>query len=226
MKVIAVIPAFNEAERIAKTVRDVCPYVDAVVVVDDGSTDATSSLAHVGDTIVLTHRVNRGQGAALRTGTEAAIRLEADVIVHVDGDGQHDPTYIPALIRPIANHEADIVFGSRFLDEMPIGIPWSRRALLYAARTFNAIVMGIPRSVSDPQNGMRAMSCNAAVVIRFTQDRMAHCSEILRLATRSGLRWIEIPVCVRYSSESLSKGQKNSDALTIAWQLFMGLFSS
>ncbi|MEK7116530.1 MAG: glycosyltransferase family 2 protein, partial [Patescibacteria group bacterium] len=150
----------------------------------------------------------------------------ADVIVHVDADGQHDPSFIHALIRPILQNEADIVFGSRFLGETPIGIPWSRRALLHAARTFNAIAMGIPRSITDPQSGMRAMSRTAAIAIRFTQDRMAHCSEILRLATRSGLRWVEVPVCVRYSSESLSKGQKNIDALTIAWHLFMGIFAS
>ncbi len=224
MKVIAVIPALNEAGRIAKTVEGVRPFVDGVVVVDDGSSDATAT-TNVGDAVVLHHAVNRGQGAALRTGTEAALRLGTDVIVHVDGDGQHDPQFIPTLVGPIRRGEADVTFGSRFLGESPEGMPLSRRALLHAARAFNAIAMGIPKRVTDPQSGMRAMTRDAARKIDFKQDRMAHCSEILRLVTKSGLRWTEVPIRVRYTDESLAKGQKSSDALKIAWQLLLGVFA-
>jgi len=104
-------------------------------------------------------------------------------------------------------------------------MPLSRRFLLYAARAFNAIAMGIPKRVTDPQSGMRAMTADAARKIDFKQDRMAHCSEILRLVTKSGLRWIEVPIRVRYTDESLAKGQKSSDALKIAWQLLLGVFA-
>lgn len=225
MKVIAVVPAFHEARRIAKTVEAVRAFVDGVVVVDDGSSDGTYAAAKVGDAIVLRHAVNRGQGAALRTGTEASLRFGADVVVHVDADGQHDPGFIPTLVDPIRRGEADVAFGSRFLGESPEGMPLSRRALLHAARAFNAIAMGIPRRVTDPQSGMRAMTRDAVRKIDFKQDRMAHCSEILRLVTKSELRWTEVPIRVRYTDESLAKGQKSSDALKIAWQLLLGVFA-
>jgi polyprenyl-phospho-N-acetylgalactosaminyl synthase len=225
MKVIAVIPAYQEAARIAKTVEAVRPYVDGIVVVDDGSEDGTVEAAREVDVAVLRHRVNRGQGAALRTGNEAALRLGADIIVHVDADGQHDPSFIPALVEPIRGSQSDIVFGSRFLGTVPEGMPMSRRGLLLAARTFNALLMGIPRRVTDPQSGMRAMTADAARAVDFRQDRMAHCSEILRLATRSSFRWCEVPVRIRYTAESLSKGQKSTDAFKIAWQLFLGVFA-
>ncbi len=226
MKVLAVIPAFNEASRIATTISAVRPLVDGIVVVDDGSGDRTADAvpAQQGVT-VLRHELNRGQGAALRTGTEAALILGADVIVHVDADGQHDPSFIPSLVKPIADDAADVVFGSRFLGEVPEGIPLFRRVLLHAARTFNVMAMGIPRRVTDPQSGMRALSAKAAREIDFVQDRMAHCSEILRRVTRSSLRWVEVPVRIRYTAESLAKGQKSTDALKIAWQLFIGVFA-
>lgn len=225
MRTIAVIPAFQEGGRIAQTVRDVSPFVDGVVVVDDGSLDNTAEAAKKTGATVVCHRVNRGQGAALRTGTEAALRLGADVIVHIDADGQHDPSSIPNLLSPIKANEADVVFGSRFLGVESVGMPLSRRILLHAARTFNAFVIGIPRSMTDPQSGYRVFSSRAARVVDFRHDRMAHCSEILRLVTRSALRWREVPVRVHYSKESLEKGQKPWDAASIAWQLFLGAFT-
>lgn len=225
MRVIAVIPAYMESPRIGHTVRSVRPFVDGVVVVDDGSTDGTAGQARVGDAVVLRHSINRGQGASLRTGTDAALLMGADAIVHVDADGQHDPSFIPALLAPIREGRAEIVFGSRFLGEAPRGMPATRRALLSAARFFNAMVMGIPRRVTDPQSGMRAFTARAARTIAFRQDRMAHCSEILRLATRSGLSWMEVPVRIHYTADSLAKGQKSFDALKIAWQILVGMFA-
>ncbi len=222
MNVFAVIPAYNEASRIRETVAGVRPLVDGVIVVDDGSTDETAAVARSLAVTVLRHAINRGQGAALRTGTDAALRLGADVIVHVDADGQHDPSLIPTLVLPIREGRADVVFGSRFMGLLPCDMPWSRRALLRAARTFNSLVMGIPRRVTDPQSGMRAMTRDAALTVDFRQDRMAHCSEILRLVTRSRLAWTEVPIRVRYTSESLAKGQRSADALKIVWQLLIG----
>ncbi|MFH1077779.1 MAG: glycosyltransferase family 2 protein [Patescibacteria group bacterium] len=224
MKVIAVIPGFREETRIGETVRGVLPYVSAAVVVDDGSGDRTAEAAKEAGAIVVRHRLNRGQGAALKTGTQAALRLGAEAILHIDADGQHDPASIPALLAPLAAGEADVVFGSRFLGEA-VGMPMSRRLLLAAARTFNALAVGVPRRVTDPQSGFRSLTADAARRVDFHQDRMAHCSEILRLVTRSTLRWREVPVRIRYSEESLKKGQKPWDAAAIAWHLFLGIFT-
>jgi polyprenyl-phospho-N-acetylgalactosaminyl synthase len=229
MKVVGVMPAYNEAVRIGETVRACLPYVDLLVVVDDGSSDDTYRTAKdIGDPklVVLHHRINRDQGAALRTGTEAALRLGADVVVHLDADGQHDPAEVSVLVAPIGRGEADVVLGSRFMGVAPKGMPLVRRALLKAARTFNTLALGIPRAVTDPQNGFRAMRAEAARQLRFTQDKKAHASEILRLATRSGFRWREVPVHVLYTAETLRKGNKTSDALRIAWQLFIGAFTN
>ena len=224
MRVFAVIPAYNEEARIAQTIRGVRRMVDGVVVVDDGSRDGTVATARAAGAIVLCHALNRGQGAGLRTGTEAALRLGADIVVHVDADGQHDPTCIPTLVAPIRVGRAEIVFGSRFLGIAPTRMPVTRLGLLMLARFFNAFVMGIPRRVTDPQSGMRALTARAARSIRFTQDRMAHCSEILRLVTRSEFGWCEVPVRIHYTQESLAKGQRSTDAFKIAWQLLLGVF--
>ncbi len=222
MKVIAVMPAYHEASRIREAVSGVRPLVDQVVVVDDGSSDATAMEAAQTGAIVLRHAVNRGQGASLKTGTEAALQLGADIIVHIDADGQHDPESISSLIEPIRARRADVVFGSRFLGLASDGMPTARKALLVLARRFSTLVLGLPWRLTDPQSGLRAMTAAAARRVDFKQDRMAHCSEILRLVTRSDLRWIEVPTRIRYTADTLAKGQKPADALKIVWQLFLG----
>lgn len=224
MKVFVVMPAYNEEGRIGAVVRRLLPRVERAIVVDDGSADATAEEARAAGADVVAHVLNRGQGAALKTGTMLAVAEGADVIVHFDADGQHDPETLPALVGPVAEGRADVVFGSRFLGVASEGMPFSRRLLLVAARQFSSLVLGIPRSVTDPQSGLRAMSADAARAIDFRQDRMAHCSEILRLVSRSDLRSIEVPVRVLYTAETLAKGQKAADAFKIVWQLLLGAF--
>lgn len=223
MRVIAVIPAFNEVGTIGAVVRDVSRFVDEVIAVDDGSIDGTVAAAAAAGARTFAHLINRGQGAALRTGTEAAVLAGADIVVHIDADGQHDPASLETLIAPLRAGEADVVFGSRFMGIAASGMPARRRALLWLARQFSSLVLGIPRSCTDPQSGYRAMSAKAAATFKFSQDRFAHCSEILRAVTRSDLRWAEVPVRVVYTEASLAKGQKAKDAFIIVWQLFMGM---
>ncbi len=222
MRTFAVIPAYKEEGRIGAVVRTLLSRVDRVIVVDDCSGDDTAHQAAEAGAEVLTHTLNRGQGAALRTGTDAAIAHGAEIIVHFDADGQHDPESIPQLVGPIERGEADVVCGSRFLGVAAEGMPKSRQVLLWAARQFSTVVVGIPRHFTDPQSGLRAMCADAAREIDFLQDRMAHCSEILRLISHSRFRAIEVPVKVRYTKETLAKGQKASDAAEIVWQLFLG----
>ncbi len=224
MKVIAVMPAFREEGRIGAAISGIRPLVDQMVVVDDGSGDGTAERAREAGAVVLRHGLNRGKGAALRTGTEAAIKLGADIVLHVDADGQHDPESMPSLLAPLKEGKADVVFGSRFLGVESEGMPLLRRAVLFAGSVFSNIVLGIPRRMTDPQSGLRAMTADAARRIDFRQDRMAHCSEILRLVTHSDLRWIEVPTRIRYTPETLAKGNKTSDAVKIVWHLLLGAF--
>jgi len=224
MRTIAVIPALNEEKSIGPVIEKARLFVDEIIVIDDGSADGTAEAAKRAGALALRHALNRGQGAALKTGTEAALLRGADIIVHLDADGQHDPSFIPSLIEPLARGEADVVLGSRFMGVKPVGMPWKRRILQRCIRWFNLFMLGIPRQLTDPQSGLRALSAKAARRLDFRQDRYAHCSELLRLITRSDLRWKEIPIEVRYTQESLAKGQKNLDAVKVAWQLFLGVF--
>ncbi len=221
MRVFAVIPAWNEASRLRGVLETVRPHVDGMVVVDDGSADRTFDVARSVGVVVLRHVLNRGQGAALRTGTEAALRLGADIIVHLDADGQHDPSMVKALIAPIREGEADVVFGSRFLGIDPTGMPKIRRWYFGLARLFNTYAVGVSRRVTDPQSGARAMSAKAAREVAFHQDSSAHCSEILRLVTTSKFRWKEVPIHVRYTEDTLRKGQKFTEAFRILWHLII-----
>lgn len=224
MRVIAVIPAFNEASRIEAVLARLQPFVEKVLVVDDGSVDETAEVAKRAGAIVLRHGVNRGQGAALRTGTLAALRLGAEAIAHLDADGQHHPEILVEALQSIRDNQTDIVFGSRFLGIKPEGMPKMRKLLLLAGRQFNRWTLGIPLEVTDPQSGFRVLRAEAARSLVFHQDRMAHASELLRVITRSPWRWKEIAVPVSYSADTLAKGQKTTDALSIAWQLLLGTF--
>ncbi|MFA6099453.1 MAG: glycosyltransferase family 2 protein [Patescibacteria group bacterium] len=230
MRVIGVIPAFNEQSRIAEVLRASLSYLDGIIVVDDGSSDQTFEVAASVDSsrvTVLRHAVNRNQGAALRTGTEAALMSGADIVIHLDADGQHDPKDLPDLIKPILDGQADVVLGSRFLGVEATGMPLVRRWLLKAGRWFNILALGISKKITDPQSGLRAMTAEAARRLRFYQDGKAHTSEILRCITRLGLRWVEIPAHIKYTEDTLTKAGTNrtSDAFSIAWHLFIGVFT-
>ena len=116
MKIFIVIAAYNEAESIGNVIRDLKKgHHTNIVVVDDGSKDNTSSIAKKAKAIVLKHSLNRGQGAALRTGIDYSVKKGADVVVTFDADGQHRVEDIPSMIRPVLNNEVDVTLGSRFL---------------------------------------------------------------------------------------------------------------
>ncbi len=210
---VAVIPAYNEAERIACAIRDVVRFVDAVVVVDDCSHDETSKVAKTTGAHVLRHVINRGQGAALQTGTDYALqKLDAAIVVHFDADGQMSAEDIVAMTQPIRDGVADVVLGSRNLGKHA-NMPWTRRLTLFGGLVFTRLVSGI--AVTDTHNGFRALSRNAAQKIRVTLDRMAHASEILDLVQIHKLRYVERPVTIRYSADTLKKGQSSLGAFVI-----------
>lgn len=219
MKTIAVIPAFNEELVVADVVSAVRPYVDEIVVVDDGSHDATAHRAASAGACVAVHLINRGQGAALQTGMDWALRRGADIIVHVDSDGQHTPQQIPNLLAPIRAGECDVVLGSRFLDATS-NVPPVRRVVLRAGGVFTRMVSGL--SITDPHGGFRALSRTAAQKIRLRQDRMAHASEIIQLLSRHQLRYKEIPVTIRYTDYSMARGQSSWNAIRIVIDLIKG----
>ncbi len=196
MKVIAVIPAYNEKETIVKVIKEVKPLVDKIIVVDDGSTDDTYRLAEEQEVKVLRHLVNRGQGAALQTGNQGALAAGADVIVHFDADGQFLASEIADLVKPIKEKEAEAVFGSRFLEKKS-EIPWfKKKIILPLARMVNKIF--INQELTDPQSGFRALSREAAEKIEIVNDKMAHNTEIQYKVFKSGFKIKEVPMTVIY----------------------------
>lgn len=215
MNIVAVIPAYNEGERVAAAIADAKPYVTAIVVIDDCSRDKTGEAARTAGAHVLRHVINRGQGAALQTGTDYAVRvLGAEVVVHFDADGQMAGREIPMMIEPIATGTADVVLGSRFLGIEAQNLPKVRRVMLRLATWFTIGLSGI--KVTDTHNGFRALSRRAAEDMRISLDRMAHASEILDLIKTKRLRYVERPVTIRYSEDTLKKGQSTLKAVMTA----------
>jgi glycosyltransferase involved in cell wall biosynthesis len=207
-----VIAAYNEAGVIARVIADVRRRGYPVVVIDDGSADATAEAAGQAGAVVIRHPVNLGQGAALQTGIEFALAEGADFIVTFDADGQHRADDIAALLKALTDNDADFALGSRFMGAS-IDLPPTRRLLLKAATLFTRLTTGL--RVTDTHNGLRAMTRRGANCIALRQNRMAHASELLEQIARSGLRYVEVPVTIEYSAYSLAKGQKLSDSLSI-----------
>jgi len=210
------VAAFNEAAVLSPIVSDLVRRSYRVVVVDDGSHDATGQIAISAGATVVTHPVNLGQGAALQTGIKLALRQGADYVVTFDADGQHRPSDIARLIDALVDHDADYALGSRFLGSSR-GMPLGRRLLLQAATWLTRVMTGL--RLTDTHNGLRAMTREGAGRIAFRQNRMAHASEILEQIAASGLRHIEVPVTIDYTQYSLAKGQRFSDSLAILFDL-------
>jgi len=200
-----VIPAFNEEQVIAEVLRGLrgAGYPQ-VIVVDDGSADATSQRAReAGATVVLQHFLNRGKGAAAKTGIEAAKRLGADAVVTLDGDGQHDPADIARMLR-LLGEGWDVVLGSRLKD--PRGMPRWKILANIAGNVFTWALHGL--WVTDSQSGFRAYSRRALELIDTRTDRYEYDSEVIREIRRHHLRFVEIPIAVIYTEYSMGKADK------------------
>jgi glycosyltransferase involved in cell wall biosynthesis len=210
-----VIAAFNEAKVIREVVTEVVKGGWPVVIVDDGSSDATATEAKVPGAIVLVHRINLGQGAALQTGIDYALRRGATEIVTFDADGQHDAADIPLLVAALADY--DIALGSRFLGRVE-GASERRMAMLRTATKVSNRMSGM--ELTDSHCGLRAFRASAAPALRISQNRMAHASELLRKIKTSGLRLVEVPVTIKYTEHSKSKGQGGIQAVRILFDYF------
>lgn len=193
---VAIVPAYNEEERIGSVVRSLFEQVDQVVVIDDSSSDNTREEARAAGAIVLTHEINRGQGAALETGHMYARLIGADYVVHFDGDGQFSVDDIESAYRHLQEMRVDIVFGSRYLQKQS-RLPWFKRFILHPLGKLVDRLFGGLR-LSDAHNGFRLMNRTALDRLILRQDRMAHASEIPALVRKHNLRHSEIPVSVTY----------------------------
>ncbi len=220
MKIAAVIPAWNEAgsrnkSHLAVVVAGLAGKVDLAIVVDDGSSDETYELAKALPVDLLSHVINRGQGAALRTGTLHALKEGADIIVHFDADGQFRSEDIAGVIAPLLRGEADVVFGSRFLDTSTKMPAFKRYAIMPLARFVSRLFFKV--RLTDPQSGFRAFTREVGEKLHWHQDEMAHATEILINAHQGSWRIREVPITVIYEEF----GQRLSGGFKILRDLFL-----
>lgn len=206
-KIVVLIPAFNEASVIADVLRDIARagYPD-IIVVDDGSSDRTyQSARQVEGVIALRHFINRGKGAAVKTGIEAAKLLEADVVVTMDGDGQHDPQDIARMVQ-LVDAGNDVVLGTRVMDTATMPL-WKILANK-SGNFFTWLLFGM--WVNDSQSGFRAFSRRAFERIETRTDRYEYDSEVIREIRRHRLKFVELPVAVRYTRYSQTKAARQT----------------
>jgi glycosyltransferase involved in cell wall biosynthesis len=212
-----VIAAYNEQRRIGAVLDDLLAVAGNIVVVDDGSRDETAAEIAKRPVWLVRHCINLGQGAALQTGIAFALRQNAEYIVTFDADGQHCISDLPTLLAALGAG-ADFALGSRFLGHAT-GIPWRRKLVLRLAVLFTRVVSGV--SLTDAHNGLRAMTHRGARRVHITMNRMEHASQIIDQIAKSGLKYVEVPVTIRYTAETLAKGQKSSEAVRLGLKLLL-----
>jgi glycosyltransferase involved in cell wall biosynthesis len=194
--IVAGIPAYNEEKTIARVVLLAQKYVDVVVVCDDGSQDLTADIAQKLGAIVIKHEENLGYGAAVQSLFAKTRTLNADLLLTLDADGQHNAGEIPRLLQPILESKADIVVGSRFLQqssELPLYRRWGIKIL-----TKMADGSGGKGKLSDSQCGFRAYNRRAIEDLDLCEPGMGVSVEILRQARSRGMTIAEVPVETRY----------------------------
>jgi len=198
-QVIVAIPCFNEERFIGSVVLKARKYADRVLVIDDGSADASAEIGRDAGAIVYRHECNKGYGAAISTALQKGREQKADVLVILDADGQHDPKYVPVLVKPILDGQADVVVGSRFLGEAQRG-PFYRRL---GQRALTVLTnLGSGHKLSDSQSGFRAYSAEALKVLNLSETGMSVSSEIQFAIAKSGLKVVEVPIAVSYMDKA------------------------
>ena len=199
--VVAIIPAYNEEKALADVIGKTLEHVDEVIVVDDGSSDKTSEVAIEAGARVIKHSVNLGKGEALKSGFKAI--GDDSIIITIDGDGQHNPSEIPDLVRPIIEDGADLVNGSRYMNGPEENTPAYRRVGQKVLDIATNISAGT--KVTDSQSGFRAFSSKSKNVFRFKDTGFGIESEMLVDASEAGLKIVEVPITVRYDLDGSTK---------------------
>ncbi|MEK9173732.1 MAG: glycosyltransferase family 2 protein [Patescibacteria group bacterium] len=201
-----VLPAYNEAKILKSVVEEIqsAGYRN-IIVVDDGSQDNTHAVTKdIPGIVALKHKINRGKGAATKTGIEAAKHLGASIIVTMDSDGQHNPSDIEKLIHSLEDGRCDVALGTRLKN--PAGMPWYKILANHIGNALTWYIYGL--WVSDSQSGFRAYSRHALELINTKTDRYEYDSEIIREIYLHRLRYCEVPIEVRYTEYSMGKVEK------------------
>ena len=212
------IPCYNEEVAIGSLVVRASQYADKVVVLDDGSADKTAEVARLAGADVLVHSTNCGKGVSVRDLFGYATQQGFDILVILDGDGQHNPDDIPKLTQPLIRDEADLVNGSRYLSEGGDDTPRYRRFGQIALDRFTRLGLSRNVHVTDTQSGFRAFSMKTASIYQFNSPSLAIDSELLMDAAKAQLRIKEVDVGVRYDV-----GQSSEHPIAHGAQVLVGV---
>lgn len=212
-----VIPAFNEEKVLAGVLNNVLSAFENVICVDDGSTDESSLEIQKTFAILVSHPMNLGQGAALQTGIEAALKIkQVEYIVTFDSDGQHSISDAVAMVERLRKGDIEVVFGSRFLDQRTeVGV--LKKLVLKVAVFYTNALSGV--KLTDAHNGLRAFTRNVAESIELTHNGMAHATEIVNQISRGKFKYTEMPVHIVYTEYSKAKGQSLWNSVNILFDL-------
>lgn len=226
--IVVVVPTYNEEGRIGSVVKSIPKTIKVksrvfstkVVVIEDGSRDGSAKEAKQAGAIVLKHVINCGAGAATRTGLKyAEIRFpDAEYVVSIDADGQHASEDIRRMVEVAEETKADMVVGNRLHSGNKKDMPLHRALGNWGLSMISRVLFGV--RVADTQTGFRLFRQNVLPVVSdFTIDRYGFATEMLWLATRKKLRIEEVPITVRYSAETLQKGQNNWGVIDLVLSL-------
>ncbi len=199
-----VIPAKDESTRIGQVLNSLSNLgYQNVIVVDDGSQDNTAEIAKSFQAQVVVHPINMGPGAATQTGISLALKLGAEYIVTIDADTQHYPEDIDSLLKAIIDQNVEVVIGSRFLTSN--NIPVTRIFYNKIANVVTYMATGI--YLSDSQSGLKAFTAEFARKSKLYHNGFEFCVEIIRNIKDHKVRFTEVPISVKYTADTLSKGQ-------------------
>ncbi len=225
MNGLIIIPAFNEGKVISKVIKGIPGKINDtsfdILIVNDGSTDDTLEEASKTSAMIISHLVNRGTGAATKTGLMWAREKNYSFAITFDADGQHDPTDLGKIVEMLSKNDTDLVVGSRL--KKSGGMPKDRFLINWLANILTLLVFGV--FSSDSQSGLKGFSRRALELIDFRGDRYDFSSEILLSAKRHNLVVKEIPTKVIYTEYSRKKGQQNSNVFYMGRKLIMKLFT-
>ncbi len=202
MKVIIGIPAFNEEKNIGAIVAKLKKKYNHVLICDDGSSDMTATIALSLGAIVVKHSKNLGYGAAIKTIFDESRKINGDVLITFDADGQHQISEIDSVLKPIFENKADIVIGSRFLGSTK-NLPKYRKIGIKTITSLTNAVTG--SNLSDTQSGFRAYSKKVLNEIFPTESGMGISTEILIKSLKKQMTILEVPITISYENNSHSK---------------------
>ena len=222
--VYLVVPAFNEEKTVSQIIEGIAEKGYNVILVNDGSRDNTLDLAieskrkYPNQIFVVSHVINRGLGAALKTGMVVALNKGAKYIVTFDADGQHEIEDIPKVCKPLQDGEADVVIGARPFEDMPI-------SKSFANIIMNALTLVFyGRNVKDSQSGLRAFTAHAADVINIVSRGYGVSSEFIKEISDKKLRLAEVTITTIYTPETQNKGTDAIVGLKILTKMVIDLF--